>query len=159
MKGEMYLTERVEYSKKEGEKYLHNFEVEMILAMILRDGRYNGHVTIIPFKYTQQFQIAFSFYQNCERYDSARKSVDAGCALLVEGLRKEGKEADEIKVQEEIYMKPNWWHRFRDLSKEEWIQKYNGIQRDVIDSYLAKNLKLCSERSSFFQVTLEEIIG
>ena len=129
-----------------------NYKVEMILAMILRDGRYSGHVTIVPFHCTQQMEKAFLFYRNCEQYDSLRKSVDASCKTFVEGLRKEGKGADEIKVAEEKYMKTNWKTRFYDLSKEEWIQKYNVIQRVIITDYLDKNAEIMQRKILVFPI-------
>ena len=52
-KGIMYSTTHAEKSEAKGEKWLENFEVQMMLGMILRDARYDGHVTIIPFYITQ----------------------------------------------------------------------------------------------------------
>ena len=129
----------------------------MILAMIVCDGRYNGHVTIVPFYNTQQIQLAFYYYKNCEQYDSVRKSVDANCKTFVEGLRNEGKGADEIKVEEEKYMGTNWRDCFRDWSKEEWIQKYNGsIQREVIQQYLAKKPEILQRKIIVFPMNFGE---
>ena len=49
-------------------------------------------------------------------------------------------------------MKKNWRERFGDLSKEEWIQKYNGIQRDVIVNYLAKKPEIMQRKILVFPI-------
>jgi hypothetical protein len=89
--GEIYSSSSVEHSEEMGSKWMANFEVQMMLGMILCDGRYEGHVTIIPVYITQQMELAFEAYRNYRQYDSVRESVVASCALLVEQLKKRRK--------------------------------------------------------------------
>ena len=52
--------------------------------------------------------------------------------------KKEGKGAEEIKDEEEKYMQREWKQRFGNWSKNEWIQKYNVLQGQLIADYLKK---------------------
>jgi len=64
------------------------------------------------------------------------ESVVANCKTFVEELRKKGKKDDEIKVEEEQYMKDNWTKRFCHFSIQEHQKVRNckvTVRRRVLE--------------------------
>ena len=54
----MLSTRRVEHSDVNGTAYLNLGELDMMLFVIMADGRYNDQVTIIPCSYTKNVSLA-----------------------------------------------------------------------------------------------------
>ena len=78
--------------------------------------------------------------------------MDASCKTFVEGLRKEGKEDDEIEGEKEKYIKENWRDRFGNWSKKQWLSKYNDLQRHLIEDYLARNPEIMQQQILVFPI-------
>ena len=51
--GEMLSTRRLSHSEKNETAYISLGELDMMLAIVMADGQYNDHVTIIPCSYTK----------------------------------------------------------------------------------------------------------
>ncbi len=60
--GKMLCTRRVEHSEKSETAYLNLGEIDMMLAVIMADGRYTDDVTIIPCTYTKNVLLASQAY-------------------------------------------------------------------------------------------------
>jgi hypothetical protein len=58
----MLCTRRVEHSEKNGTAYLSLGEIDMMLAVIMADGRYTDEVNIIPCTYTKNVSLASEAY-------------------------------------------------------------------------------------------------
>ena len=50
---------RIEHSKEQGTKWLDIGEIDMMLALLLRDGHYNDSVTVLPMAYAQTIAAGF----------------------------------------------------------------------------------------------------
>ena len=57
--GFVRTSRRVKHSKKEGTKWLDIGEIDMMLALLLRDGRYDDSATILPMAYAQTIAAGF----------------------------------------------------------------------------------------------------
>lgn len=62
--GEMLSIRRIQHSEKNGTDYISLGELDMMLAVIMADGRYNDHVTIIPCSYTKNVSLASEAYSD-----------------------------------------------------------------------------------------------
>ena len=62
--GEMLTIRRIQHSEKNGTDYFTLGELDMMLAVIMADGRYNDHVTIIPCTYTMNVSLACRAYSD-----------------------------------------------------------------------------------------------
>ena len=77
--------------------------------------------------------------------------MQVACKTFVEGLRKEGKEDDEIEGENEKYMQTNWRDRFGNWSKKQWLSKYNDLQGHLIVDYLARNPEIMQQKILVFR--------
>ena len=62
LSGEMLSYTQLDHSLAGGTSWMANNELEMMCALLMRDGRYNSSVTIMPFGTMQNIEIAFQFF-------------------------------------------------------------------------------------------------
>ena len=70
----LHSTRRLRHSEKSGTAYISLGELDIMLAVIMADGRYNDHVTIISCSYTKNFSLASEAYSD---YMNARLQLQA----------------------------------------------------------------------------------
>ena len=65
--GDMMLDTRIEHTKSMGKHWLQTFSLDMMLAMLLRDGRYETCTTVIPCQLIPNIRAAFEAHQRLKR--------------------------------------------------------------------------------------------
>jgi hypothetical protein len=67
VQGDMMLDMRLQHTKSMGTHWLQTFSLDMMLAMLLRDGRYETCTTVIPCRLIPYIRLAFEAHQRLKR--------------------------------------------------------------------------------------------
>ena len=101
---------RLEHGNSFGKKWMQTSELEMMIAVLLRDGRYGNQVCVIPFHIMQVIKECLKLFKLCWRVANCRKKAEAAARRrgpelansMFEELEKKSPKAAKEKRQEFI---------------------------------------------------------
>ena len=143
IKGAMLSGSRQEHSQFRGAAWMKGSEVEMMLSLILRDGRYDSSVTIIPLIHMQKITMAVDAAQKCVSATNFRVS-------LMKTKRKEFEEAAKKEFMDIEKDHPkDAKQRRSDMVKESVFDFRAELDKLTVDKFgaLEDELDLSAQRA------------
>ena len=143
--GRITCDRRFKHGESFGKTWMQTSELEMMIALLLRDGRYENRVCIIPLRIMVEIRECFKFFKQCWKVTKCRKTAEDRAKERAPGLASELFKKLEEESPEEAHEKKQEWIKchVHDTVMADLAKHHPGIvEKEVADAYDKQQARL-----------------
>ena len=169
LRGDLLSIDRFSHSASGGKTWMLTCELEMMLSLIMRDGRYDSSVTIIPFEHMQKIEHAFDAFKSRIEYDlypkklSKKKRADLNAIAdkmfkdVEKTNPKEAKQQRSDMVSKGLYdfrgeLEQAMTKKFPDVTEEQLERKYETEMNRILQEVLVYHRGILEKKVIVFPI-------